>query len=291
MDNKSAGVISAIDLLRPKVRILYGFLFLLIVLIALVSFIPPLWVILSSLEPAKQFYSLNPGVVPKHLDFGKIGAVWSETGFLDLYLNSAIVTLGSLFSAVVFSAIFAFVLSRLKPRGTKLVFSLLIWTLMVPTTTAMVPVYQNIIHFPVIGVNLVNSYVPLWLMAGANPFFVLVFKSFFDGIAMDLLEAAELDGASSLGVFWRIILPLSRPVIFTIAIFSVIGSWSDFFWPYLVLLNSNLQTVMVGVFHMSGLPADQQFVALTIAMLPMIIVFLILQKYIMGGLSLGGIKG
>lgn len=291
MDGKHARVISDLELRKPSVKVLYGLLFVVITLIALICFIPPLWVIVRSLEPVQQFYSVHPSLIPHNLDIRKIAEVWNVAGFLRLYLNSAIVTLGSLIFSVLFSALFGFVLSRLRPTGSKLVFAFVLWTLMVPTTTAMVPVYENIVHFPVLNVNLVNSFVPLWLLAGANPFFVIVFKSFFDGIPMDLLEAAQLDGCSSLQLFMRIILPLSRPVIFTISIFSVIGSWSDFFWPYLVLQESNMRTVMVGIFNLSGLSSDQQFVALTIAMIPMIVVFLIFQKYIMGGLTLGGIKG
>ncbi|MHB1627686.1 MAG: carbohydrate ABC transporter permease [Bacilli bacterium] len=291
MEEKRSGIISRLDMRRPTMKMLYIFLFLVILLISIVCFLPPLWIIVRSLEPAREFYSVKPSFLPQRLDWRKVQSVWSDANFLRLYLNSAIVTFGSLFTAVLFSALLGFVLSRLKPVGSKLIFTIVIWTLMVPTTTAMVPVYENIVKFPLLGVNLINSYVPLWLLAGANPFFVIVFKSFFDGIPMDLLEAAQLDGCSSIGLFTRIMLPLSRPVIFTISIFSIIGSWSDFFWPYLVLQNSNLQTVMVGVFNLSNLPSDQQFVALTLAMLPMIIVFLILQKYIMGGLTIGGIKG
>jgi len=279
------------DLHRPTVKVLYVVLVVVTLIIGLACFIPPLWVMVSSLEPIKQFFSSNPSLVPTHLQFGEIKTVWEDNNFLRLYLNSAILTGGSLVVGVVFSAIFGFVLSRLKPVGSRLVFTLLIWTMMIPTTTAMVPVYQNIINFPILHIDLANSFIPLWLMAGANPFFVLVFKSFFDSIPMDLLEAGQLDGCSSLGLFRRIILPLSLPVVFTISIFSVIGSWSDFFWPYLVLTRTSLQPVMVGVYALSGLPENQQFIAVSLAMLPMIAVFLVLQRYIMGGLSIGGVKG
>lgn len=291
MKDKHMGVISSLDMRRPKIKALYVLLFVIILLISLVAFIPPLWVIVRSLEPVQDFYAAHPSLVPHHLEFGKVLTVWKENNFLQFYLNSAIYTAGALVVGILFSALFGYVLSRLKPTGSKFVLTLIIWTMMVPTTTAMVPVYQNIIHFPVLRVDMINSFVPLWLMAGASPFAVIVFKSFFDGISIDLLEAARLDGCSNMGVFARIIMPLSRPVVFTLSIFSVMGSWSDFFWPYLILQKPSLQTVMIGVYNMSGLPADQQFVGVTLAMVPMIIVFLFLQKYIMGGLTIGGIKG
>ena len=134
-------------------------------------------------------------------------------------------------------------------------------------------------------------------MSGANAFFTLIFKSFFDGIPRSLSEAAMLDGCSPFKIFTKIFLPLSKPVMFVVTIFTLTSSWSNFFWPYLVLTNKEIYTVMIRIFTMtngnlSGFSVDYQMMAIVYTMIPPIVVFFLLQKYIMqGGLTLGSIKG
>ena len=194
--------------------------------------------------------------------------------------------------ALLFNSLLGYVLSRLKPRGTRFIFLIILWTLMLPNTTAIVPVYKNIIDFPILHLSLVNTYFPMWLMAGASAFNVIIFKSFFDSIPTELIEAAQIDGSSNLNTFFRVMLPLSKPVFLTITIFTVTGAWSDFFWPFLVLNEGSKQTVMVALYGASTvLPANELLLALTLGMLPPMVVFIFLQRYIMQGFTLSGIKG
>ena len=134
---------------------------------------------------------------------------------------------------------------------------------------------------------------PMWLMKGANAFNVLLFKSFFDSISISYIEAARIDGCTDLGIFRRIILPLSRPVVATVAIFSFNTSWAEFLWPYLVLKSKTLYTVPVQIFRMksAGFLMDQYVIVLLFAMIPSMIMFMLFQKQIMNGVSIGGIKG
>lgn len=291
-EHKLTGVISTMEMKSGRVKTLYTALFVILILVALVCLVPPLWVLVSSLENPQTFYSMNPPLIPHPLQFSKIWTTWTELSFGRYYLNSIILAGGALIVSTVFDSLFAFVLSRLKPFGSKFMFTLVLLTLMLPATTAIVPVYKNIVNFPILHINLTNSFIPLWMMYAANAFNVIVYKSFFDGIPMDLLEAGQLDGCTSFGLFRRIIIPLSKPVVFTLAIFTLMGVWSDFFWPYLVLQNPNLQTVIVAVYTAStSMSADQTLMALTFAMVPPMIVFIIFQKYIMEGLTFSGVKG
>lgn len=289
---KTPGVIGSMDMRYSRVKVLYIVLSAILILVALVCLIPPLWVLVSSLEDPQTFYSMNPPLIPHPLDISKLWTTWTTLNFGRYYLNSIIVAGGALVTSTVFDALFAFVLSRLKPFGSRFVFTIVLLTLMLPATTAIVPVYKNIVNFPILHINLTNSFIPLWLMYAGNAFNVIVFKSFFDGIPMDLMEAGQLDGCTSIGLFTRIIIPLSKPVVFTLSIFTLMGVWSDFFWPFLVLQKPNLQTVIVAVYAAStSLSADQMLMALTFAMLPPMIVFIFFQKYIMKGLTFSGIKG
>lgn len=175
--------------------------------------------------------------------------------------------------------------------------TVLLWSMMLPNTLAIIAVYRNIVAFPfggldLRGANLTNTFVPLWLMSCANAFVVIVFKSFFDGISDDYLEAARIDGASTLAIFFRIILPMSKPVYVTVGILMTTYVWSDFFWQYLVLNSGNLQTVMVGLYGgSSSMPKDQLLVALAFGMIPPVALFAFFQRYILSGFALTGLKG
>jgi multiple sugar transport system permease protein len=165
--------------------------------------------------------------------------------------------------------------------------------MMVPNTVGMVPLFKNLIDFPLLHLNLTNTYWPMWFMAAVNPVVILIFKNFFDTIPLALLEAAKIDGASTIGIFIRVILPLSGPVMATITILTMNSVWQDFFWPFMVLKDKSTWSVIVAIYNLKAtLPQDIQFIALTFAILPPIILFVFFQKYIMNGQSFGGsIKG
>ena len=133
------------------------------------------------------------------------------------------------------------------------------------------------------------------LPEAANAFNILILKSFFDSIPEELTEAAQLDGANAWQLFSRIIMPLSRPVLAVVTIFTVIASWKDFLWPLLVLSDAHLQPLMVALYHLSGasegLPFNYLVAGLAIASIPPIILFLLFQRQIMRGINLSGIKG
>ncbi|WP_320986845.1 carbohydrate ABC transporter permease, partial [Hungatella effluvii] len=134
---------------------------------------------------------------------------------------------------------------------------------------------------------------PMWLCAGANAFNILLFKNSFDSLPVSLVEAARLDGCGRIKVFSRIILPLSKPIIAVVAIFTVNSAWGDFLLPYLVLPSRSRQTVMLQLYNAQSsysFPLDQQLVSIVFAIFPPIIIFFIFQKYIMGGATLGGVK-
>jgi multiple sugar transport system permease protein len=288
----NSGLISPLDLKYTRVKVLYWGLFLLLIVISLICLLPPIWVMLSSLKEAKEFYAIPPTVVPKSLHFSKLASTWKLLDFGRLYLNTFALTAGSVVFALLFNGMLGYFLSKLRPRGSSFVFALVLWTMLLPNTLGMVPVFKSIIDFPVLHLNLMNSFWPMWMMSGASAFNVIIFKGFFDNIPQSLIEAARIDGCNRLGIFWRIMIPLSKPVIMAITIFTVNGTWSDFFWPYMVLRDKGLWTVIVAIFNLKGTTTlDVQFVALTFSIIPPAILFLLFQKYIIQGFTFSGIKG
>lgn len=294
-DAQAAGIISKFDMQNPSVKILYGVIWFFMILAVLICFLPPLWCMTSALKDSREFFSVPATLIPRSFHPEKLWETWEMLNFGQAYINTVIVLCGSLVMSLVCNGMMGYVLSRLRPRGYKLVLSLVLWTLMLPQSVSQVPLFKNFLSLPILGINITESYLPMWLLAGANAFYVLIFKSFFDGIPQSLIEAARLDGCTNLGIFFRVMLPLSKPVLMVIAIFTINASWSDFFWPYLVLgSRSELYTVMVKIFYMagsSGYSEDIQVVALIFTIIPPTILFLFFQRYIMSGFTLSGIKG
>lgn len=281
------------DLKNPGVKFVHISLTGVMIVISLSFIIPVLWIFMSAFKDTKEFLQMPPKVFPKSFDISKIGRVWEKTNLAKSYLSTVYMMAGSLIVSLVSNGLAGYVLSRLKPKGHKAVIVAILWSMMLPSGLSMVPLFISFTkEVPLLGVNLLDSYIPLWLMSGASAFNVLLFKSFFDGIPKAYLEAARIDGCSEAGIFARIILPLSKPVFMSVAIFVFTGGWGSFMWPYLLIKNENMMPIGVRTYILQPvLPQDEYFMMLIFVIVPPIIFFCIFQKYLMDGVSLGGVKG
>lgn len=289
---KNIGIITKVEFKKTRIKVIYWTMFAILVLTAAICLLPLIWILLSGFKDTQEFYEMT--LLPRKIDFGKFAEVWKEFDFVTYYKNSFIQAIGEMIFCIVFNGLTGYVLSRLKPKGSSLVMGLILVLMLIPNTIGMVPLYKTIVEFPYLGFSMINTYWPLWLAAGANCFNILLFKNFFDTIPLAYIEAARLDGCTSMRIFFSIILPLSLPIIMVVSIFSFNGSWNSFLWPYLILADNSLNTMSIFLFKSrggGGIPADQYMIMLIISMLPPIIIFIILQKQIIGGLSLGGVKG
>lgn len=286
------GFISDTDMKTKSGKTAFFLVAAMLVIFTLICFIPSLWMMLSSIKDADEFYAVPPTFIPKKVDLAKIPAVFNKLNFVRYYWNTVIVAAGSAVFAIVPNAVTAYVLAHIKPKGAKLAFSIILAAYMIPGTIYMVPTYMNMINFPLLHISLVNTYWPMWLMAGVSAFNIILFKGFFQGIPVSLLEAAKLDGCGEVGALLHIITPLSKPVMMTVLILTIQAAWGDFFWPMILLKDEKTRTVMVAINGIKNQIAnDQLVVALSITAIPPIIFFLIFQKYIMNGFSMSGIKG
>jgi len=285
--NKKDGAIRGYDIKNPSVKIFCIFIMLICATLVVISVFPILWVFLASFKDIREF-TRNVTIFPDSFDFSKIKATWDALKFQKYYLNSFISVAGSVVCAVIFNGLLAYGFAVLKPMGHKIAFGLVMWSLLIPATTSIVAVFRNINM-----VGLYRSFVPLWLAFGANAFYVVLFKEFFEEIPTELLEAAKLDGAGVLTVFTKIMLPLSKPIIMVVIIFSLTAAWSDFLLPYLVLNGSGKETVMVKLFAFKDTPTDAVSVlrATLFAIIPPTILFAIFQKQITDGATAGAVKG
>jgi multiple sugar transport system permease protein len=208
--------------------------------------------------------------------------------------NSVYYAAGALVFQLVFDVAAAYSLSKLRPVFGNIVLFLMLATLMIPATVLVVPQYVTIVNLPLVHWNLVGSPEAIWLPSVANAFNIFLLKRFFDSIPTDYIDAAAVDGASRLMILWRIVLPMSRPIIGVVSIFATVAVWKDFLWPLLVEYgySPTREGLNVGIWQATyGTPENLIIAASAMAAVPTIVFFLIFQRNIMAGLTAGGIRG
>jgi multiple sugar transport system permease protein len=285
LDNN--GVIQFSDLNDKKVRIVHNVMLTAGLIIAFFFFFLFVYLILSCFKDVREFMT-EATIFPKSYDFRKFVVTWNSLNYLHYFRNSLISVVGSVFCAVFFNGLLGYALSKIRPKGSALVFALVMWCLLIPSTTSIVPLFVNIARL-----NLTGTFIPLWLSVGANAFFVIMFKNFFDDLPDSLIEAAMIDGLNNFSIFTRIAIPLSRAIIIVIIIFAINNAWSDFLLPYLTLRGSDFETVMVRLFNFRNSASTEVVIlqAVLFSIIPPVILFLFFQKQITQISIAGGIKG
>jgi multiple sugar transport system permease protein len=294
IDSTNRTLISHARLNRPGGRRLYWTVVIVVVLVSSIIFLGPLyWMITGGLKSSFEYAQNPPTLVPKHPLFSNYTDAWKDLSLGRLILNTLFYAFGALAFQIVLDVLAAFAFSKLKPKFGNVVLGMMLGTLMVPAAVMIIPQYVTVINLPIFHVNMLNTPWVIWLPAVAmNAFNIFLLKRFFDSIPEDLLAAAAIDGAGPLRTLWSIIVPMSRPILGVISIFTITAVWKDFLWPLLVLPSEQYRTVNVGIFAFShGLPQNTVLAGAVIASVPTIAFFLIFQKNIMAGLTTGGLRG
>ena len=282
------GVIREYDMHAPSVRTGYGFIIFLCALMVIVAVFPLIWVTLAGFKDLKEFVS-STSILPESFAMERFTTTWNQLGIAKNYMNSLISVAGSVLCALVFNGLLGYGIGILKPKGHSAVKRLVLLSLLMPPTISIVPLFMNIQK---LGMG--NSFLPLWLSFGANAMYVILFVQFFESLPASIIEASRIDGCSQLQTFFRIVLPMSKPICTVISIFAVNAAWSDFLLPYLVLRGADKQTVMVRLFVFSTeqtVNADAMMRSVVFAMIPPIILFFIFQKQLTENAVSVGIKG
>ncbi len=251
--------------------------------------LPFLWMLLTSLKPLSEVGL--PNWWPLEIRWSNYRRVFELPGiaFGRWYWNSILVAACVTCLTVLTSALAAFSFARLEWPGRDRVFLLYLGTTMLPGLVMMIPNYQIMIHL-----GLVDSYLGLIIPSSFNAFGTFLLRQFMMGIPKSLDEAAEIDGASRWQVFWEVIMPLSRPGLITLAIFTFMGTYQSFFWPLVMLKTTCRYTLPIGLLFFDseqGQETTLLMAAVTMSVLPMLVVFVMLQKHLVKGIQLGGVKG
>lgn len=290
--NKNYGIITALDFKQPKVKALYYVILAFVICICLICIVPVIWLFVSCLKDVNEFLAVPPTFWPKEIHPEKILEVWKDLEFGKYFINTGIIILGSLIGTIFLNGLAGFALSRLKPLGSSILFTLIMWTMMMPQTLNLVPLFKNFLNFTIFHFNLTDTNWPMWIISVANCMNILMFKNFFDTIPSSYVEAARIDGASDISIFTKIILPLSRPIIAVIALRVAIANWDMFLWPYLILKTPDKYTVSVMLYYMkSTFAMDKQVMAAFFSIIPPMIIFILFQKQIVHNDNSAGVKG
>ena len=294
VDSAGHALISPEDWRRPRIRWSVGTAqTLLLVGLLVVGLGPLLWLAKSAITPTLDTISHPISLFPHGFAWGNLHEAWSQVRVGRYFWNTVVLATGSWAVQLVVATTGGFVLSVLRPRYAPLVKGLLLGTLFVPAVVLLVPLYVEIVHPPLVHHSFVDSYWAVWLPAGASAFNVVLVTRFFDNLPREIFEAAQVDGAGPFLLFWKIVLPLSRPILGVVSLFAVLASWKDFLWPLLVLTDPNRQPLSVRLPTIQSQTELGVFLAaLFIASLVPIIGFLIFHRSFLRGTGLGGaIKG
>ena len=293
-DAAERGIISRSDWRRPSIRRSTRAIHAtLLVLLVVAGLGPLLWLLKASITPTQDTLRTPMALFPNGVDWQNLATAWTTIHIDVQFANTVIVAAGAWAVQLIVATTGGFALSVLRPRYGGVVYALVLATLFVPAVVLLVPLYLTILHPPLIGTSLLNTFWAVWLPAGASAFNVVLVKRFFDNLPREIFEAARVDGAGSLRLFWSVVLPMSRPILGVVSVFAIIAAWKDYLWPMLVLTVPAIQPLSV------RLPALQQTIeldvylaALAISTVIPIALFVVFQRFFLRSAGLGGaIKG
>ncbi|GAB2568481.1 carbohydrate ABC transporter permease [Kribbella endophytica] len=286
-------LVSPLSLRTWHGKLIYWTVLVVVVVGFTIAFVFPLyWMVTGALKSPDELAQIPPSFFPKDYDFGVYKEAWDQLQLGVFLRNTALYAGGAWLFTLLVDVTAAYALSKLRPFFGKLILGLMLATLMIPPMVLLLPTYLVAKDVPLFHFNLLNTPWAIWLPAAANGFFIFLLKRFFDSIPRELLEAAEIDGASPVRILWSIVLPVSRPILGVVSILSVVTVWKDFVWPLLVLPETDKMSISVGIASLSAqMPQNVLIAALVIASLPTILVFFVFQRSIMAGLTAGSLKG
>jgi ABC-type glycerol-3-phosphate transport system permease component len=257
---------------------------------AIMFILPFLWMFSTSLKAPNEIFIFPPKWIPETLHWENYTEALALAPF-GLYLrNTLFITLGNMLGNLFSCTLAAYGFARLRARGKNFLFLLMLGTVMLPNWVTLIPQY---ILFTSIGWG--NSFAPLMVPAWFGwPFFIFLLRQFFMTIPRELEEAARLDGASTFGIFWRIILPLSKPALATVAVLAFIGNWNNFLTPLIYLRDTDLHTLAIAINRFRGQYATYYNYMMAVSVLviiPVIVIFFVSQRFLVKGIVTTGLKG
>jgi multiple sugar transport system permease protein len=257
-------------------------------LVAFFTLLPFFWMLSASFMPTGEASSFPPKFLPTRFTISQYLFLFERMHLGQFFLNSLILAISVSLVSLFVNSLAGFAFAKYHFKGKRPLFAFLLSSLIIPGQVTMLPVFLLLNKL-----GLLNTYFGIIIPGMASIFGIFLIRQYLQGIPDSLIEAARIDGASDWRIYWRIILPLALPVLVTLTLFTFMGTWNDFLWPLIVMTNEDMYTLPVAISNLLGehaLDLELMMAGSVITILPVLIVFMFLQKYYIQGILLGGIK-
>ena len=269
-----------------------------VILIAtsLLSIFPFIWLLSTSLKGINEdIFAYPPTIIPQDFTWVNYFEVWQKVDFMAYFWNSVIVAGLTVILNLILSSLAAYPLARMQFFGKKVVFFSILATIMIPFQAIMLPVYLITLKLHLIdSVNNVMGYIGLVMPFAVSAFGIFLMRQAFLKIPKEVEEAAIVDGCNVFQMFFRVVLPMVKPTLAVLAVFTFIGSWGEFLWPSIMLTKDSMYTLPVGINNLQGMfSSNWRFIAAgsILSTIPIIIFFLMMQRFFISGENDGAVKG
>ncbi|WP_084464136.1 carbohydrate ABC transporter permease [Microtetraspora fusca] len=271
--------------------------------VALLVATPFVWMVSLAFKPKTEVFAYPPRLLPEQPTLDNFSYVWNSTNIPVAMTNSLIVAALTVAGNCVAATAAGYALARIDFRGSRLLFTAVLGSAMVPSIVQLIPLFLIVKGFPLAGGNdlfgqggtgLLDSHVGLVLPILVQPLNIYLARQYFLDMPQELADAGRLDGAGELRIFWQIYLPLARPIVATIAILSFTGAWEDFLWPLVAVSSPEMQTLPLALSSFAGSGVTQYgplMAGTFLAIVPVLVIFIAGQRHFVQGLGSGGVKG
>lgn len=264
-------------------------LYLLMIPAMILTLVPFIWMVSVSLMPEGGANQFPPQLFPKEISWEHYRRLFSQMNIVRYFINSIIVSVSVTAISLVFNSMAGYAFAKYRFPGKNKLFSLLLSAMVIPAQVTMLPLFLMLNRL-----GLINSYWGIIIPGLASIYGIFLIRQYIISIPDSLIEAARIDGANDFYIYWHIILPLAKPILVTLALFTFMGAWNDFLWPLIILTRDNMYTLPVALANLMGehvQDTELMMAGSVITILPVLIVFLAMQKYYIRGIMLGGVKG
>lgn len=264
-------------------------IYLLLIVIACTTLAPVVWMISASVMPTGEAATFPPKFFPHTVTLEHYRTLFTRLNLARYAVNSAVLSMLVTVISLFVNSLAGYAFAKYRFAGRERIFRLLITSMVVPAQITMLPLFLMMNKL-----GLVNTYWGLVIPGMASIFGIFLIRQYALSIPDSLIEAARMDGATDFEIYWRIILPLCKPILVTLAIFTFMGTWNDFLWPLIIMTDDSMYTLPVALQNLMGehtLDVELMMAGSVLTILPVMIVFIAMQKYYIDGIMMGSVKG
>jgi multiple sugar transport system permease protein len=261
----------------------------LLIIGGVITLFPLFWMVSASFMSSGEATTYPPHLIPQSATFDQYRQLFVRLNLGQAFLSSAIIATAVTFFSVLLCSMAGYAFAKLRFGGRDRIFGLLLIALVIPPQVGMLPLFLFMKQL-----HLVNTYWGAIIPSLATVFGIFLIRQFMLSLPQELLEAARIDGASEWSIYWKVVLPLARPILATLATFQFMSSWNDFMWPLIILSDQSRYTLPVAIANLSGehaLDVELMMAGSVVTVLPVLALFIALQRYYIAGLMAGSVKG